>query len=528
MLLFGSLANQKGVIYLRKLEYFSHLKLNFWAYLACSILLYLAVWRIDFHPDEAIYLAGVPFNLGNDTGLFYHIPYLLFSDGNPTPETGRLVSLGFGICVILAISNCFRAWFPLHQRWIGAVAALTITISYQAFFLFLRVRPEISWVALSAVAIFLLTKLEITGKPIYRYGFLLALLLLPMNHRLSWFSCAFLGGYLVLFDTKKLGIRYIVYAGSAVVLGAFLNVIIRAKIVGANVLTAFGVFIHSPSADVKPSFLAFTKLVFYGSALALNDTAVNSNWFNWISKLPNNPWLSHYLIQNTLWMVMFILPFMGASWRSRYTLTFPLFAYIAFFVSGYFNPTYSVIFTLYCVVGALYLAFERQDWCRYIAVCIVAISFINGLSFLSTRVFNHQQATFFQVEPALRNFVKQLPPNTSLAYPERFTSIAKDYKGKKYVLFKDTLPDNLNYMILDDFDFSMYQFVDDYKSKARAIKHKLHTMCELKDYHLPVYQGDQLLPQDREMKDTVEESRTGSWFFRNSATYTLKVMGKCD
>lgn len=491
------------------------------------LILLAASFQIDFHPDEAIYLSHIPVNLEKDNGLVFHFSYYIASLCSSPPIAARLISLGFGMLMIYAVINSFNQFYPQYNKMITLFLPLFIIVSYQAIFLILRVRPEISWVALSAIAFFMLIKIEQNSSAIFKYGFLAIIFLLPMNHQLSWFACAYLLGYLIIFK-KYYPIIFIIAAIFFFTAGVYLNIIIRANIL--NITTPPILEIFSGEHKAQFNFLFFAKNLALDSALSLNDYAEQVNFYNFILPSSISKNISHYLVQNTLWLsTMLILPFLGTTWKMRYALAFPLFAYISFFASNYYNATYSAIFSLYCTLCVVYLTIKHEGIKKYFCIFILFISFINGLSFLATRIFNHGQATFFGTEQTLTALVATFPQNTSIAYPERYTSIATNHSGKKYVIFKDPLPENLDYLILDDYDLTMYHFVDNFEGKVTHLKKMLSTMCPIKTISMPIYSHEKLDPAQSNYSDNaIYFKRKGSWFFRNSAAYSIKVMMRCE
>ena len=216
--------------------------------IVCSgVLLFLAN-RIDFHADEAIYLSRVPLNLKNDSGLFFSAWYWIGSFGVPTPYSVRILSAILGVILVVSTVIAFCAWLPEKQRWILALLPILIVCSYQGVFLLLRVRPELSWICIATMIVSALSMAGTASGSSYQSLALLLITLLPMNHRLSWLACIFVGGYLVLFGFQTLGARFTLIALGCLPLGVAVNLCARPLILGESFQQAIAEFTIAPDA----------------------------------------------------------------------------------------------------------------------------------------------------------------------------------------------------------------------------------------------------------------------------------------
>lgn len=486
----------------------------FYAYLSKSI---------DFHPDEAIYFDAIPVSVRNDAGLFYSTFYLLVGHLIPGPAGARLASALLGGGTFLVLARTLALAQPLSPVRIALLFA-AFALSYQGVFVFVRVRPEAAWWFCAALVLYAMVWFETKSQDTIKAGpllaLLLAILLLPMNHRLSWFACAFVGGYAVLFQLKEKGWRVAGAVCFALFSGVILNVVLRAWWAGVPLHDAFATATGGPEGQRQP-IKAFLELVFHGAPLFLNDTAQNPNLYEWISGSRART-LSHAFVQNALWLLLFILPFFGRTSKERYVFAFPAFALFAFWVSGYYNPTYSAGFSLFCVV-ALSSAPAFGCWRGKLAGCILALSMVNGLSFISTRVLNHGDANFFAVERTIRQLAEKLTSGQKLAVPERFMSVYSGLPVQHFVNFKADIPADVDLLVTDSYDRLMYGFVPDFEEKKRAQTEQAQSMCLENRITTTVYQKDDL------WGETVAQTldKPGSWFFRNSAAYVLSIYRKC-
>ena len=259
----------------------------------------------------------------------------------------------------------------------------------------------------------------------------------------------------------------------------------------------------------------------FGAPYFLNDKAANLNFYEYIFGVRN--WTSHNFIQNSYLFLIIILPFLARSFKSFYIFSLPLGAFIGFYLSGYFNPTYVPGFTLVILMYLIYLSYVIHNKFKYVAYLLIAISIINGVSFLSTRVFSHSEASYYSSLETIEKIVFENPNAKTIAIPERFTPALRDIKIKKYVTFKDDIPENIDLLIIDDYDYLMYVFVPEHNSRLYALNKLSENMCLVDKKNLPIYFNDYIFP---EIKDD-NTVRMGSWFFRNSSTYNLSIYKRC-
>jgi hypothetical protein len=490
-----------------------------------GIVLMFALPRIDFHADEAIYLRGVPMNVSNDSGLVFHLSYMGASLGIPTPISARWTSLLFGLVFIFSATRTMQILMPKHSSLIAWIVPFSIAISYQGVFSILRVRPEISWIAITGVCCWSLAELHVKDRMPFRILLLIALAVLPMNHILSWFACFYLAIYIVLFASQQFGLRMTMACVVAMAIGALLNNAIRSWVVQGNItwLPSVGSLATGP----KPSLKEFAWNVYWNSPVFLNDSASTRNL--WQQLLPEkiSGYMSHCMVSTVLWVFALPLPLVMKTWRSRYVSSIPLFTLGLFYGSGYFNPTYAPLLILYGVCVAIYVAFDSQKqrshrFTRPYAAIILVVSTLNGLSFLTTRVFNHGTATFFEMESLLRSEVAKMRSDSVIAIPERFLSITAGNPVRAYTLFKDVLPDKIDLVILDNYDFEMYRFVPDYEAKRFAIEELLSRHDNPLVLHRQVYKREVLRP-DVQANQSIAACQ-GSWFFRNSVDYRVTLL----
>jgi len=487
------------------------------------ILVFLARY-IDFHPDESIYYEAIPVSLRKDAGLFYNLYYSAFIDHIGGVTGARIASafLGGGTLffILLSVRKLGASIF-----WLGLIS-LVFILSYQAIFVFDRVRPEAAWWFLSSAMVYGLISIEKNVRWQSITFVVVIALLLPMNHQLSWFSCAFSAGYILMFTRLQVGIWSALLLTGALVSGALLNVAIRAVMISHDLGAAFHTILGSAGGGSLQNLSDYFHLVFVGSSIFLNDTAVYPNLYQVIGL--EGSWVSHAFVQALFWLLMFILPFAAQNWRARYAVSFPLFAFLAFYLTGYYNPTYSAGFSLFAILAAIFLAVNGTIAMRKVVIGLCMISMLNGVSFLSTRVLNHGAASFFIVEQALSDLLDELPMVEKVALPERFLSLHIDRDFTVFSNFKNRLPEDLDLLIYDDYDHHMYHFVPDFKKVADEIIERAENMCLYKQFDYPVYLDDKLFPPLTRQEDSYKSnSQPGSWFFRNSVNYTIYVFQRC-
>lgn len=500
-------------------------RVTFFALLASAIILAFALPRIDFHADEAIYLHGVPINLSNDSGLVFHLTYLATALGVPTPTSTRWTSLMFGLVLIFAVTRTLQVLIPQRSRMLAVVVPMSIVISYQGVFSILRVRPEISWITVTSVCCWCLAELNAKDRLSFRILLIMALTALPMNHMLSWFSCLFLAIYLVAFASKRLGIAMTLGCLAAMGSGVLLNSIVRSWIVQGDI--AWFPTLGSPGGAAKPKLREFIWNVFWNSPNFLNDSAANGNLWSTLFPVSISPAISHCLVATTLWACVLPLPLLMRTWESRYVASIPALTLGLFYGSGYFNPTYAPLLVLYGVLLSLFLAFTLEKGRlakvgRGYAFVLLLVSVLNGSSFLTTRIFDHGSATFFEVESLIRSEVATMPKGSVIAVAERFQSVVQNKEVKKYILFKDELPENVDLVVLDHYDFDMYRFVPDYEPKRAAIEKLLATTPSKSELDRQVYKRERLRQDVKENQSIA--ALQGSWFFRNSVAYRVSLL----
>lgn len=485
-----------------------------------ACLLAVAIPRIDFHADEAIYLTGVPVSTSNDSGLVFHGAYLASGWGAPTPLSARWASLAFGCLLIFSLTKTLQRLIPTQPILLAVLVPLSVAISYQGVFTILRVRPEISWVAVTSLACWCLAELRFQKSYMFGGLLLVALFALPMNHLLSVFPAFFLVLYLALFGRQHLGLTFSGCAAGMLAVGFFANRIIRGWILETPVaLLPGGV---GDAAAAKPSIKDFLVNVFWNSPQFLNDSAANTNLWDSLVSIQSIPSISHCLIATTIWAIALPLPLLMRTWEARFVASIPLLTLGMFYASGYFNPTYSPIVAIYAIGILCFLASDptRNKAIRFAAGSIVVVTLLNGSSFLATRVLNHGPASFFEVEAQLRNEIAQLPSGATIVISERFQSAVGDHK--KNILFKDPLPSNVDLMVLDNYDFDMYRFVPDYDQRRKDIEEFIAQGSATSEFDLPVYKNDRL--KNETNNNNRYSVAQGSWFFRNSVKYTVSVI----
>ncbi|RCS46446.1 hypothetical protein DTL42_15935 [Bremerella cremea] len=483
-----------------------------------AVLLALATPRIDFHADEAIYLSGVPVSTSNDTGLVYHGAYLATGLGDPTPLSARWASLGFGCLLIFSLTKILQKAVPSRPGLVAVIVPLSIAISYQGVFTILRVRPEISWVAVTSLACWCLAELRVQKSYLFGGLLLVALFALPMNHLLSVFPAFFLVVYLALFGRQHLGTLFAGCAVGMMGVGFIANRLIRGWITDSPV----SIFPGGVGGQAKPSVNEFLKNVFWNSPHFLNDSSANTNLWDSLVTIPSVGSLSHCMIATLIWAIALPLPFLMRTWESRFVASIPLLTLVLFYASGYFNPTYSPIITIYAIAIFCMLAIDptRHKAFRFVAAAIVLVTLVNGSSFLATRVFNHGPASFFEVESQLRNEIAQLPSDATIVIPERFQSAVGKSQNKS-VLFKEPMPPHVDMLVIDSYDFDMYRFVPEYEQRRRAIDDFIAQQSPTSEFDFPVYRNERL--RNETNNNNRFQAAQGSWFFRNSVKYIVSV-----
>lgn len=495
-----------------------------------SVIMALALPRIDFHADEAIYLSEVPVNTRgcyknyvnkrNSTGLLFNAAYLSIGLGSPSPLSARWTSMLFGCLLIFSATRVVQLLIPSRATLLAILIPISIVVSYQGIFTILRVRPEISWIAVTSLACWCLAELRQRESLLFRGLLLISLVVLPMNHLLSLFSAFFLSLYIMLFGRVRLGTVFCSIAVGGLGLGMILNQAIRSWIAQGEfrLLPA----LSGATGGERPEIDDFLRDVFWRGPQFLNDVAANENLWTQIIPWEMDVALSHCLVATVIWLIALPLPLIMRSWESRFVASIPLVTLVLFYASGYFNPTYSPILTLYGVIVYGFVVVDPYSWQgkRLVAGLILAVSIANGGSFLATRVFNHGPASFFEVESRLRTQIAELPPDTEIAVAERFRSVVGDRRST-HILFKDKLPENVKIVVLDNYDFEMYRFVRDYDDRRREISNFIRRAVRLDEATHPVYSGDLIFPQTSQNTPLV--AFQGSWFFRNSVDYTVSV-----
>ncbi len=486
------------------------------------LILVFAVLRIDFHADEAIYFSGIPVSQSNDSGLVFHWVYGLLGLTDPTPITARWTSLVLGIVLIAASTRIVHLSVTDNRRWIVALTPIVIACSYQGIFTLLRVRPEISWLTVASVAACSLCELEQRRSRVWQVVLILALLLLPMNHMLSYFACAFIGGYILLFGIRTLGLPLCVVAAIAMAAGVLLNRGVRTWMTTGDWswLPPLG---QAPGGTRAP-ISEFFNNVFWASPQFLADASTTPSWWRYLGiKIAGNDGI-HCFIATTLWAVALIAPFFFFDWKRRYVAAIPALALTAFYVTGYFNPTYAPILGIYGVVLFLVASGTHRSHrsFRLVSNIAIAISLINGGSFLTTRVFNHGTATLFKTEAALRESLAAMPAGCVYAVSERLQSVVPKHARSRTILFKEAIPTDADVVVVDHYDFEMYRFVQDYPLRRTELENALNQMHPLSSFSRNVYKRENLFDRVRNNQSVACEQ--GSWFFRNSVNYRISLL----
>lgn len=494
---------------------------------------------IDIHPDESIYFNAIPVDSRKDTGLFYNAIYQIFTYFSFTNEVlqARFASVFLGsIFLLFTLLSAYQLKLDKYKIFI---IYIVILFSYQSIFLFERIRPEISWWCLASVFVYLVILLEKYKSNKYFIFLLIISFLLPMNHQLSLIFCIFACGYIVLFLRIQIGITKTLLIILFFLFGIFFNFFVSGLMTTGfslgHILNSFNSSSNGPSQSISKFF----SLVFFESPLFLNDFAYNKNFYELIFGF-DKKWLSHAFIQNLFWLLMFLTPFLLKGLKQKYILSFPLYCFIFFYFSGYYNPTYSAAFSIISLLLFFIAIVEKNKYVYFIAYVILIVSIFNGLSFLSTRILSHGKTNYFEVEEFLSNYLDKNNQHIFKAsIPERFLPLKKNRDHQFYINFKNDLPTDLDVLIYDDYDFLMYKFVPDYEGKLSQIKNISMQMCLDKKLTLPVYKNDNLFPwyeHNQYMKNFSNENIipidsnliNGSWFYRNSSLSTIYVYSKCD
>jgi hypothetical protein len=501
----------------------TNIKVLILSVLIFSFFFYLSSF-IDFHPDESIYFDAIPVNLNNDVGLFYHIYYGSWLAIVDKVQSARYATVSLG--VILLIFSYFYISNRFKDKEIKIYFCLIcLALSYQFIFLFIRVRPEAGWWFLFFFAVFSLLYFDLRIRK-YFYLTFLVLMLLPMNHKLSWFPAFFIVGYMIIFIRINIGIKKTLFLCSAVFLGIFLNLVLRSSYLGLPIPEFFSSLFVGSGVE-KADFYSFSKNVFYLAPNFLNDFAKNDNFYDFIFGANKSFWMSHEFVQNSIFLTMVILPFYAKNIRECYIYLFPLVCFFGFYVTGYYNPTYTAGFSLFCITVLAYQFLTRNHKLVVISsALILSISLFNGLSFLSTRILNHDKATFFEEEARLEALLKTMDIKV-ISLPERYQMVATRLNiNNRFINYKSINPTSLDIFVYDNYDYEMYRFVPDFEKRQKELNKLMKDMCLLDERLLPVYKSDDLF--DLKSTDFIGQySRQGSWFFRNSVSYTLRVYTKC-
>ena len=494
---------------------------------------------IDFHADEAIYYDAIVMNLRNDSGLFYITFYSFIENIIPGVEGARVGSSLLGGLTLLMILNTFK-YLGVSQIKNYLLITGVFLISYQSFFLFDRVRPEASWWFITSALFYTLTRLSHNKCTLNIYLVSIFILLLPMNHQLSWFICILLIGYIIIFSTREEGWEKASLFFILIFLGIFLNIYIRALFLNVELIEAIKIsFIGTNTGEGLISVKEYLLKVFAYAPIYLYDRAANLNLYEYLFGI--HRWTSHAFVQNIYLFLMFVLPFFSKSLKTFYIFSLPIGIFTGFYLSGYFNPTYVPGFTLVILMYLIYFAYyinDKQKFrvyskrinskIQYGAYLLIIFSVMNGASFLSTVIFSHDEATYFRSLKKIENIISQNSRIKSIAIPQRFMPAVRDIDIKKYTLFIDNIPKNVDFLIIDDYDYNMYTFAENHSLKLEELKKISRTMCLIDTQYLPVYINDKYSNNGDFQKIKGKNiSISGSWFFRNSSTYNLSFYKKC-
>lgn len=157
-----------------------------------------------------------------------------------------------------------------------------------------------------------------------------------------------------------------------------------------------------------------------------------------------------------------------------------------------------------------------------IAVGILVITLLNGASFLTTRIFRHGPATYFAVEERLREEVSKYPPGSKIAVAERFQPAVDAAKYERYILFKDSLPEDLDCVLLDNYDFEMYRFIPVYDELREQIDRYADNYEIADTVRTSTYYDEPVFEEAK--ADHPDKTVQGAWFFRHSITFRVSVL----
>lgn len=475
--------------------------------------------HIDFHPDEAIYFDGIAVSTRKDTGIFYSLVYMAGQLIYPGPDGARFTSAMFGAGTYFFVMKTILLTVGGNRTKAFLLGTLVFICSYQAFFVFVRVRPEAAWWFCSAMAVYGLARLRVSFDRISLSLVIVAVVILPMNHRLSWFACMFIGIYIVLYVFRDNGVKTVATLLVAMASGVFLNAAIPAVILDLPVFqTVVDNFKNASPNIVRYGALQFFEYVFGGAPDFLNDFARNPNLYQMVGL--SFARANHSVVQIVPWLLSPILLIFARSWRQFFLFLIPILFYLLFWKLNYFNPTYSAGISLLVVCLCMYLCLDLMGRAlgRFFSAFILILSFVNGMSFLTTRVFNHGEATYFGIEQEIRRYIASAGFKT-VAIPERYLSISQNLVQRPIVTFKQTLISDLQLLVLDEGDVEMYKFVPDYHQRIEEIEALKRSMCLKRVIKGTVYDGD----------DLFEPSRlNGSWFFRNSVSTNISIYERCS
>ncbi|MDR6192193.1 hypothetical protein QE372_004508 [Agrobacterium pusense] len=475
--------------------------------------------HIDFHPDEAIYFDGIPFSTRKDTGIFYSLVYtsaqLIYSG----PVGARFVSAIFGAGTYFFMMKTILLVVGGNRSKVVLLGTLVFICSYQAFFVFVRVRPEAAWWFCSAIAVYGLARLRVSFDRISLSLVSGAVAILPMNHRLSWFACIFIGLYIVFYVFRDNGLRTAATLLIAMASGVLLNAAIPALILHLPVFqTIVDNFENASPGIERYGAFQFFEYVFSGTPDFLNDFAKNPNLYQMAGLGFERA--NHSVVQIVPWMLSPILLIFSRSWRQFFSFLIPVLFYFLFWKLNYFNPTYSAGISLFVVCLCLYLCldFKGPALGRIFSAFILMLSFVNGMSFLTTRVFNHGEATYFGVEEEIRSYIADMDFKP-IAIPERYLPVSQNWVQRPIVTFKQPLTPDLEILVLDEGDVEMYRFVPDYRQRIEEIEAFKRSMCLKRVIKGTVYDDDDLFEPNR---------LNGSWFFRNSVSTNISIYERCS
>ncbi|NTE84933.1 hypothetical protein G6M12_25595 [Agrobacterium tumefaciens] len=475
--------------------------------------------HIDFHPDEAIYFEGIAVSTRKDTGIFYSLVYMAGQLIYPGPNGARFISAVFGAGTYFFMMKTILLTVGGNRTKAFLLGTLVFICSYQAFFVFVRVRPEAAWWFCSAMAVYGLARLRVSFDRISLSLVSVAVVILPMNHRLSWFACMFVGLYIVLYVFRDNGLKTAVTLLAAMASGVLLNAAIPALILHLPVFQTIVENFKNAAPNIERyGALQFFEYVFWEAPDFLNDFAKNPNLYQMAAL--GFARANHSVVQIVPWLLSPILLIFSRSWRQFFSFLIPVLFYFLFWKLNYFNPTYSAGISLLAVCLCLYLFldFKGPALGKVFSASILMLSFVNGMSFLTTRLFNHGEATYFGIEEEIRSYIADTDFKT-IAIPERYLSVSQNWVQRPIVTFKQSLTPDLQLLVLDEGDVEMYKFVPDYHQRIEEIEALKRSMCLKRVIKGTVYDDD----------DLFEPSRlNGSWFFRNSVSTNISIYERCS